>query len=630
MSTLSASLSNFDLTRKNLISTGLELQMVLEEFRDVGQSREVGLLVKSLEVDSIKIAVIGEFKGGKSTLINAFIGKELLPSWTDECSATITQLVYGQAPGVTVNYLDSSRDTHSIDRLNELTTVDNANYQNISYVEVQYPAEILANNLIIVDTPGTNSAEKAREMITKRFMKIADAAILVLNAEYLLTANEVEFIKREISQQNYEKVFVVINRCDLFADEIDNLNRVISDTSIRLKELIPGLEKVYPLSALNAMEGREDGNDKLVTGSGILGLEDDLARYVVEQSGIARLQRVQTAFSEIIYEFRRENQLQLDALNLDLEKLDIYEKNVNALMQKESDSIIGLKQEIHDGFLKMRNKLENDIKDMAETSRMSMEASFGGKREDAIDGNAISNQIEADARRWLVHADSTWNSFYNDVLIYTANYLSQIDNDMISASNVLVPQKSGSIVSASISPIRVNVQMQVKQYTDYVDEMVPKQVTEHSGGVSSVGLGIGLIAGACLLGGGFGAILAVLGGVALFDDRSSGSSVTRTVMEKIKKPVTKQVNEYQVASLREPFMNLINDITCHTGEVLNTALDNLNKQVEAVAHGHFEKLKTRTTQIADKRNSGNKEEQTRFLESAINRLDALIEKLRLV
>jgi len=628
MSTLSNSLTSFESTRKNLISTGVELQTLFDEMGEVGQSREVGLLVKSLEVDSIKIAVIGEFKGGKSTLINALIGKELLPSWTDECSATITQLVYGQSPGVTVNYLDSSSDTHSIDRLNELATVENVNYQNISYIEVQYPAEILANNLIIVDTPGTNSAEKARELITKRFMKIADAAILVLNAEYLLTANEVEFIKREISQQNYGKVFVVINRCDLFSDEKENLNRVISDTSIKLKELIPGLEKVYPLSALNAMEGREDDNDGMVADSGIHVLEDDLAHYVVEQSGITRLQRVQTAFSEILHEFRGENQLQLDAISLDLEKLDIYAKNVDALMQKETDSIIALKQEIHDGFMKMRNKLENDIKDMAETSKTSLEARFGGKREDAIDGDAISSQIEADAQRWLAHADSTWNSFYNDVLIYTANYLSQIDNDMLSASNVLVPQKSGSIVSASISPIRINVQMQVRQYTDYVEEMVPKQVTEKSGGGSSTGLGVGMIAAACLLGGGFGAILAIFGGIALFDDSSPGSSVTRTIMEKIKKPITKQVNEYQVVSLREPYTNLISDITRHTGDILNNALDNLNKQVESVAHGHFEKMKHRGSLIADKRNSGNKNEQTKLFENVISRLDGLIEKLR--
>jgi hypothetical protein len=215
------------------------------------------------------------------------------------------------------------------------------------------------------------------------------------------------------------------------------------------------------------------------------------------------------------------------------------------------------------------------------------------------------------------------------VLIYTANYLSQIDNDMLSASNVLVPQKGGSIVSASISPIRVNVQMQVRQYTDYVEEMVPKQVTENSAGSSSTGLGVGMIAAACLLGGGFGAILAIFGGIALFDDRSSGSSVTRTIMEKIKKPITKQVKEYQVVSLREPYTNLISDITRHTGDILNNALDNLNKQVESVAHGHFEKMKNRGNLIADKRNSGNKEEQTKLLENVICRLDGLIEEIRM-
>ena len=72
MTTFNSALQTFSTRRESLIIRG-----------------EVHLL--RLELDSVKIAVIGEFKAGKSTIINAMLGKEVLPTWTVECTAAITQ-----------------------------------------------------------------------------------------------------------------------------------------------------------------------------------------------------------------------------------------------------------------------------------------------------------------------------------------------------------------------------------------------------------------------------------------------------------------------------------------------------------------------------------------------------------
>ncbi len=419
MSMFNESLRSFTARRAALLQTGEELRSFLDESGMQDKAREVSGHLLRLEHDSVKVAVIGEFKGGKSTLINAILGEEILPSWTVECTAAITQVGYGVRSGMIVHTTDGKQNEQPLEKLKELATIRNDRFDGIAYIEARYPAELLKNGLVIVDTPGTNSAVKARELITKWFLKIADAAILVLNAEYLLRQSEVQFIRDEITQSNYGAVFVVVNRCDLFQDEPEQLKQALSRTTVKLKELIPSLERIYPLSAREALKGRGGSLPDLVVSSGIEALENDLGRYVAEKSANDRLDRVRTAFLEILADSARDSRIRLETLSLDKEKSDLQARKATEALRREGESLKGLKEQIHEGFSAFREQLAVDISDRAEESRRNLESLYGGTRQEPPESEVVAERIRRDSGAWLAHAEQRWGVFHHDVMVRT-------------------------------------------------------------------------------------------------------------------------------------------------------------------------------------------------------------------
>ena len=619
MTTFNDSLKEFTVRRAALIQTGEELRRFLEESGMPDKAREVSGHLQRLEHDSVKVAVIGEFKGGKSTLINAMLGSEILPSWTVECTAAITQVGYGDRPGMIVHTTDGKQNEQPLEQLKELATTRNDQFDDVAYIEARFPAEPLKNGLVIVDTPGTNCAVKARELITKRFMKIADAAILVLNAEYLLRQSEVQFIRDEVTQSNYGTVFVVVNRCDLFKDEPEQLKQALNQTTVKLKELIPSLERVYPLSAKEALKGRQSNVADLVGSSGIEALENDLGRYVAEKSATDRLVRVRTVFLEILAESARDSRIRLETLSLDKEKSDLQARKATEALRREGESLKGLKEQIHEGFIGFHEQLAGDISDKAEESRRNLESLYGGTHQEPPEHEVVAERIRRDSGAWLAHAEQRWGAFHHDVMVRTGNYLSRIDQELAEG---LSSESGNSLMAVTFSPVRVEVLAQVREQTDYVEEYRDKP-RRNNPGVS--GLSVGLMLGGLILGGWLGVGLAIFGGASLF---SGGASWDDEELEKIRKPVTKQIKEFTLASLREPYNRLTTEMVSHLDKVLNGALKALLGQVEQISHTHHENIRRRTAEVERLRTDGEAPREVVRLSRIISRSDEITAQLK--
>jgi small GTP-binding protein len=488
MAFLNNALYQFYARREKLLQTGEELRHFLESSGMPDRAREVSGHLLRLELDSVKIAVIGEFSSGKSTLINAMLGKEVLPNWTTECTAAITQVGYGEQPAMVAHRIDGKQEKQPLSALKEMATTRNKSFDDIAYIEARYPADLLKNGLIVVDTPGLNSAAKARGIITKKFMKIADAAILVLNVEYLLKQSEVQFIRDEVTQSNYGAVFVVVNRCDLYAHQPEQLQAALDKAAVRLKELIPGMEKLYPLSALRALEGREDGDSDSVASSGIEDLENDLGRYVAERGALDRLERTAAAFADILAECGNECRMRLAGLTLDKEKADVYARKATDNLRKEGERLDTLKAHIHEGFVRLKGRLADDVRERADESRRNLESLYGGIHNESPDPKVIEERIATDSNAWLAHAEQQWGSFYNDMLVYTSNYLSAIDREL--ASGLVADAGAGNLMEVSFSPVRVAVQTNVREKTEYVESYESRPKKRISGGVSGFGIGM--------------------------------------------------------------------------------------------------------------------------------------------
>ena len=145
--------------------------------------------------DGFKIVVVGEFSRGKSTFINALLGKKILPAKTNPTTTTINRITYGDTPRYFLHFRQSE-DVQEIseEKFKSIVAIeadgDDEEAQqaykqalkelgNIAYTELRYPLELTKGGVVLIDTPGTNDLDQAREEITMRFIPEADAAIML-------------------------------------------------------------------------------------------------------------------------------------------------------------------------------------------------------------------------------------------------------------------------------------------------------------------------------------------------------------------------------------------------------------------------------------------------------------------
>ena len=206
--------------------------------------------LSALREGRITAIVLGEFNHGKSTLLNALLGGEdILPMGITPTTAQITHLRYADRPEAIVHYDDSDRVHVPINELAEHVAQDVD--VEPQYVEVGYPAPLLKDNLVLVDTPGVNDISRQRVEITYGYLPRADVIIYVLDANQVLKQSEITFIQNRLLRSNRDRLLFVLGKIDTLSDE--ERDEVETYARERLAELIGHVE-LYPLSARRALE----------------------------------------------------------------------------------------------------------------------------------------------------------------------------------------------------------------------------------------------------------------------------------------------------------------------------------------------------------------------------------------
>lgn len=323
-----------------------------------GRAKVFQELSSRISNSKLKILVAGEFKRGKSTLINALLGEEILPAYSTPCTAVITEIVYGTekqailsfkkqigalpaglAPEV-VQHIGSRRSNipdmtvKSDDLGNELEKFlvipedEEDKEQSESVAESPYaccrlswPLELCENDVEIIDSPGLNEAT-VRDETTYTYVPQADMVLHVLNATQLFGKADKEFVDK--LDKFKAPLFFLVNR-------FDQLNTARDREQIRaraLKELPSrtpyGQEGIFFLSAYQALEGRLESNSDAYAASGFADFERKLAEVVErDRLRIKFFNNMQTACGELralIDDFIPELRKKLDMDVADLER----------------------------------------------------------------------------------------------------------------------------------------------------------------------------------------------------------------------------------------------------------------------------------------------------------------------
>ena len=159
-----------------------------------------------IEKGEFNLAVCGKVKNGKSSLINALIGRELLPVCTDVATSRVFKISHSNEEKFYVVYGNGDRKEISQDELATYGSQAVINKKGeadiektISYIQVFTPMDFLPEGVSMIDTPGIGSTYPHHTAITKQYIKQADAAMFVMNPTPLEDI-EVDFLKEIVSE----------------------------------------------------------------------------------------------------------------------------------------------------------------------------------------------------------------------------------------------------------------------------------------------------------------------------------------------------------------------------------------------------------------------------------------------
>jgi small GTP-binding protein len=273
--------------------TSLKLSIAnqLRNLRDLLRKREREASVQSCErlmaklaEDQFTIAILGQFIRGKSTLLNAIIGRDLLPTGIVPLTSVVTIVKFGARERLVVQRKGCQFPQHEpIDALKNCVTQQHnpENQKRIESVAIELPLPLLRRGLQFIDTPGIGSAIRAHTEATYSFLPNCDAVLFVTGADSPLSEAELELLS---SIKCYAgKIFFVLNKVDLLADENGVIRVGEFIESVLSREL--GITKInlIPVSAKKGLEAslRESGSQ--FAQSGLLYLEETLARFLATE-----------------------------------------------------------------------------------------------------------------------------------------------------------------------------------------------------------------------------------------------------------------------------------------------------------------------------------------------------------
>lgn len=177
-----------------------------------------------------RVAVIGEFKRGKSSLINAIIGADVLPTDILPMTAAITRVTYGEKRQIIIRYKDGKSEERTVEELVDFATKADAQKalkaESIREIEVRYPSVFCKNHIDILDTPGLNDNAAMTE-VTLSILGDVDAAIMVVSAREPLSLTEQELVLKLLKQKGIRHIVFVVTHIDAVSNRKTQQDRVI-------------------------------------------------------------------------------------------------------------------------------------------------------------------------------------------------------------------------------------------------------------------------------------------------------------------------------------------------------------------------------------------------------------------
>ena len=249
------------------------------------------------------VACVGQFKRGKSTLLDALVGEAVLPAGVIPVTAVPTVIRYGQHRAARVQAANRVWTAIALEEVAQYVSEEHnpENAKGITGVEIFLPAPMLASGMCFVDTPGLGSVFAGNTAATQDFIPHIDAAIVVIGADPPISGEELAIVET-VAKQISDLLFV-LNK----ADRVTEKERVAASGFAR-KMLESRLQRpvsnIYETSAIERLENRGPARDWQMLIADLASLAENSGRSLAAAARDRGLCRITDQLLRIVHEER--------------------------------------------------------------------------------------------------------------------------------------------------------------------------------------------------------------------------------------------------------------------------------------------------------------------------------------
>jgi len=326
------------------------------------------------------VACVGQFKRGKSTLLNALVGHAVVPTGFIPVTAVPTVIRFGDRLHARVRMKDGTWHDIAMSDLKEYVTeeLNPENKKGVEGAEVFVPSALLASGMCFVDTPGLGSVFTGNTATTQAFIPHIDAALVVVGADPPIAGEELVLV--EAVGKQVQDLILVINKADRTSDA-ERAAAVKFTREILEKRLHRPIGDVFEISAIERMENRGPVRDWERLMESFHHLVDDSGRNLVRAACDRGLQRLSEQLLAIVSEDREALQRPIEESERRIALMKETIGDAERSMRELGFLFMAEQQRISDFFVDRRQRFESTT--LAESQKefdeelRSVHAGFG-------------------------------------------------------------------------------------------------------------------------------------------------------------------------------------------------------------------------------------------------------------
>jgi hypothetical protein len=402
-------------------SDSLEQAVAILDTVDPAAASLLAKLNARLKESRLQLAVLGQFKRGKSTFINALLGVPLLPTAVIPLTSIPTFISWGPKPLVRITFEGKEKTeeskTRELDDIRDFLhrfVAEEANPRNVlgvGRVDVFYPAPTLADGTVFIDTPGVGSTLGHNTDSAYQALSESDAAFFVLSAEPPLTEDELAFLRR--LRASVSQVFFILNKIDHLGPDdrksvVQFTREVLSDNA-----LITPSEDILCISARDALQAKLTNDAERFRESGVAAVEEQLIRYLKVDKKRWLEDAIGRKSRNILFQAAGGVELRIRALKMPIDeltsKLAMFEEALRSIDNQRvtsRDLLAGDRR-------RLTESLESDIEALRERASFGLIRAIEGKLSSPSDLGATQLLIEKSIESTFEDAEQQLASRYS-------------------------------------------------------------------------------------------------------------------------------------------------------------------------------------------------------------------------